>query len=304
MTAIERRSRWLLAVYPRWYRQQRAEEILGTLMEATGPDRSWPSSKDAWALILAGLRVRAGLGQRQTVRANLSQALVFAAVLVLAAYSAGHLSLGVMELGHSAPLLVPTWLALVLGLATLAVMIGAWFGPGRIVAVAALATACLWAYQPSHNQLDLAIQPIAALGFIAIMALRRERPARWWLWLAVPWYLGFLLPELFPASHILHEVQNFGPLLILAATIAWCVLDLRPMLAVALWIAIVTGADFISFVFSRIFAHSGSRLGSLIAFWPWETATAVSTGLVIVAIWRLRTPGTALSTARAASTAG
>jgi hypothetical protein len=78
------------------------------------------------------------------------------------------------------------WLNLVLGLATLAVMVGAWFGPGRIVAVAALATACLWAYQPSDNQLDRAIQPIAALGFIAILALRRERLARSWLWLVGP----------------------------------------------------------------------------------------------------------------------
>ena len=45
------------------------------------------------------------------------------------------------------------WVNLVLGLATLAVMIGAWFGPGRVVAVVAIATACLWVYQPPDNLL-------------------------------------------------------------------------------------------------------------------------------------------------------
>ena len=33
MTALERRWRWLLRAYPAWYRRERGDEMLGTLME-------------------------------------------------------------------------------------------------------------------------------------------------------------------------------------------------------------------------------------------------------------------------------
>jgi hypothetical protein len=184
--------------------------------------------------------------------------------------------------------MLSSWINLALGLATLAAMVGAWLGPPRIAAVTALVTACLWAYQPPDLQLDQAILPMAALTFIAILALRRERLARRWLWLAVPWYLVFLLPWLFRGNQILHDVINFGPFLILAATIIWCVLDLRPMLAVALAFAIGYGAGIIASV-ARIFSGASQYwAGGLIAEWPWETTAAISTVLVIAAIWRLR----------------
>jgi hypothetical protein len=55
---LERRCRWLLRVYPAWYRRKRAEEMLGTLLAASPPGRSWPSVRDARALVTGGLRVR------------------------------------------------------------------------------------------------------------------------------------------------------------------------------------------------------------------------------------------------------
>ena len=58
MTALERRSRWLLRAYPARYRRERGEEILGTLLEDSPPGRRWPSPRDARALIMGGLRVR------------------------------------------------------------------------------------------------------------------------------------------------------------------------------------------------------------------------------------------------------
>jgi hypothetical protein len=36
MTALERNCGWLLAAYPRSYREERAEEMLGTLLEGPG----------------------------------------------------------------------------------------------------------------------------------------------------------------------------------------------------------------------------------------------------------------------------
>lgn len=58
MTPLERRCRWLLRAYPAWYRRDRAGEMLGTLLEASGPGQSWPSFRDARALVTGGLRVR------------------------------------------------------------------------------------------------------------------------------------------------------------------------------------------------------------------------------------------------------
>jgi hypothetical protein len=134
MSGIERHCRWLLLAYPRWYRKDRGDEIVDTMLEAAGPDRSWPALRDSRALILAGLRVRAGLEQRLTARASLSQALLLTAVLVLAEYAAGYLRFAQGE-WNALPSWLFAWINLVLGVATLVVMIGAWFGPTRAVAI-------------------------------------------------------------------------------------------------------------------------------------------------------------------------
>jgi hypothetical protein len=61
VTPLERRFRLLLRAYPAWYRRERADEMLGTLLEASPPGRSWPSLRDARGLIIGGLRVRGPL---------------------------------------------------------------------------------------------------------------------------------------------------------------------------------------------------------------------------------------------------
>ncbi len=58
MSALERRCRWLLLAYPAWYRRRRGGEMLGTLLEASPPGRTWPSFRDARALLTGGLHVR------------------------------------------------------------------------------------------------------------------------------------------------------------------------------------------------------------------------------------------------------
>jgi hypothetical protein len=58
VTPLERRCQWLLRAYPAWYRRERAEEIVGTLLEASPPGKRWPSFRDALALVIGGLRVR------------------------------------------------------------------------------------------------------------------------------------------------------------------------------------------------------------------------------------------------------
>jgi len=58
VSALERRCRWLLRVYPAWYRHERAGEMLGTLLEASSPGRRWPSFREALARAAGGLRAR------------------------------------------------------------------------------------------------------------------------------------------------------------------------------------------------------------------------------------------------------
>jgi hypothetical protein len=58
VTPLERHCGWLLHAYPTWYRRERAAEMLGTLLEASPPGRTWPSVRDARALVIGGLRVR------------------------------------------------------------------------------------------------------------------------------------------------------------------------------------------------------------------------------------------------------
>jgi hypothetical protein len=61
VTPLERHSRLLLRAYPAWYRRERAEEMLGTLLEDSPAGHSWPSFRDARALIIGGLRARGPL---------------------------------------------------------------------------------------------------------------------------------------------------------------------------------------------------------------------------------------------------
>ena len=58
MSALERHCGWLLHAYPAWYRRDRAGEMLDTLLTASPSGRSWPSVRDARALVTGGLRVR------------------------------------------------------------------------------------------------------------------------------------------------------------------------------------------------------------------------------------------------------
>jgi hypothetical protein len=58
VTGLERRCRCLLRAYPAWYRRGRSGEMLDTLLQASPPDRKWPSVRDARALVIGGLRVR------------------------------------------------------------------------------------------------------------------------------------------------------------------------------------------------------------------------------------------------------
>ncbi len=61
MTPLERHCGWLLRAYPGWYRRERGGEMLYTLLAVSPPGQQWPSFRDAWSLLIGGLRVRGPL---------------------------------------------------------------------------------------------------------------------------------------------------------------------------------------------------------------------------------------------------
>jgi hypothetical protein len=64
VTALERRYARLLAAYPPEHRQHHGTEILDTLLLAASPGQRWPSAREAVALVVGGLRVRAARAPR------------------------------------------------------------------------------------------------------------------------------------------------------------------------------------------------------------------------------------------------
>jgi hypothetical protein len=74
--ALERRYRALLRAYPKAYREQRSEEIIGTLMDAARPGQTTPDWAQRVDLVLAGLRerLRAVTGGRTRPRAGVKTA--------------------------------------------------------------------------------------------------------------------------------------------------------------------------------------------------------------------------------------
>lgn len=56
--ALERRYRRLLLAYPRDYRADHGDELIGTILDSAEPGRAVPSAREAAALIVGGLRAR------------------------------------------------------------------------------------------------------------------------------------------------------------------------------------------------------------------------------------------------------
>jgi hypothetical protein len=68
VTPLERRIPPLDGHVSHRVRQQHPSEILGTLLEAAGPARTWPSLREVVALLIGGLRTRAWLARKEPGR--------------------------------------------------------------------------------------------------------------------------------------------------------------------------------------------------------------------------------------------
>jgi hypothetical protein len=81
--ALARRYELLMRAYPAAYRRQRAGEIIDTMLEAAGPEQSRPTLGEAAAMLLGGLRARAGSNLRRPLPTTLRYSAILGALLLI-----------------------------------------------------------------------------------------------------------------------------------------------------------------------------------------------------------------------------
>jgi hypothetical protein len=281
MTALEWRCRWLLHAYPAWYRRQRGEEMLGTLMEASPAGRRWPSPRDIWAMLIGGLRVRAGQQQRLSTPANLRLAGLLGAALGLLWLIGNNLGSVIMFWTHVYPAATPAGLGYqaAASLLALAAVLAAWFAPWPVVAAPALAGAALWVYSGDRV---MASQPAGLLILLVILTAGRPRMPRSWLGLAGLLFACTVLAQCTaaPRLYFLFTPLSFAPWVVLGAVILWAAVDARPAVAMASYLA----SNYL--IFSLLdYAGYGAAPA---AAWEWYLPATGVAVLGTCALWRLR----------------
>lgn len=233
------REQWyadLLRFYPRAYRAERGDEMLATLVEA---DR--PLGRETAALVIGGLRARAGLGEL-TSPGKLWLSALRLAVLLLVAYAtalaaakAGRIVFSDLLMGRGLALLsdLGTLGAFAGGLLALLAFAGARYRTGMLLTAGAFVLT-LWSlsWYPvfALTLVDNQFWPLPLAFLLAVPLLLwpargAARPA-WWL-LAVP-VAVVLLPTAFDAS------LNWQPYALYATgagALLWAVVDARVALA-------------------------------------------------------------------------
>jgi hypothetical protein len=266
MNPLERRCCWLLRAYPRWYRRQRGDEMLATLLEASQPGQRWPSARDVRALIMGGLRVRAGQDQQLTTAANLRLAAQLGAALTLLPLLAANLTSVVLIWTHSYASNPRPGYVLAYTLLGLAAVVAAWFAPRPVVAVLAVSAAGAWVYWGDRG---MAILPAGLLVLLAVLVFLGERLPRSWLWLAG----GLFAVNALQAVLVLRPLYFLYVLLALGAFV-----DARPAIAMGMYIACTfVAADLLNYV-------GGVRP----LMWPLYLPVAGAAVLASGAFWRLR----------------
>jgi len=245
---LERRARWLLRAYPAAYRADRGEEITGTLRETVPPGRDWPPSREAVALVAAGLRARREANLRQGLAASLRQVAVAGAAVYLVQLPA--LGLGAVawsaRRGHLPPLLWNYgWLFYALGVLSLVILAAGWSGRrGLVAAGAAAAVIAAVSFTVIWQQWDLMVVLADFVGppvvVFLLFARRMERPPLSLLWLpglallvALAESLANTYPALFAATTagttLLSPYTTGLSLVAVLVAVCWLATDVRPL---------------------------------------------------------------------------
>jgi len=235
---LERRARTLLRAYPADYRRDRAEEVIGTLLEATPAGHSFPSARDAQALIAGGVRARAARNRRLSTTTNLRLALLLGLSIFLAFNV--NFFLAAWEVGDGRF----GWLAIAAGLLSVAAALAPWLGRRAVTTAIVFPAAALLAYEMLSEMSGERLTPradtesclawmLVAMGALAALSGGQGRLPRSWLCLPCLPLAGLAGLGLLSFSGEAHMMAGFHlpeyAILLLPAVVAcWFVTDARP----------------------------------------------------------------------------
>jgi hypothetical protein len=282
VSPLERHCQLLLRVYPAAYREIRGEEIIGTLLEATPPERSWPWPRDSRGLIFGGLRARAAFNRQLTTGANLRTALLAGTAAYLAYNAAAIVGYDVgAELRnggqhfHPVPVDWPQLLACALILVTVLL---AWLSRRRMVVLAGTlpaGAAATWIAGTSHPDAfgETVVSLVSLAALVALSGNSEPRSRRWLVAMGVIALVPLVLNV---EPHVGLYVFETLQLTVAAAAILWAVIDARPVVAVSvfilgLWLPYAVGNLTQGF--------------TLLYLWPY---LAITTLIAVPAVWLLR----------------
>jgi hypothetical protein len=246
---LERRARALLRAYPAEYRHGRAEEIIGTLLEAAPAGRSLPTAREAWSLIAGGRHARAARNRCPGVKANLRLALLLGISIYLSAEFGLTLVGNVLGFVGFFPAggtlrLMDTQLAL-----GLAVALAPWLGSRAATTALAIPAGALVAYGDLRGNPggETTISVAEILIVMAALAALSGGPVRLpgsWLWLPVAFPLAPVAERLLSLQHTpgsAFGTSELGALLLLTAVVVcWLVTDARPAFALCVAVLLET----------------------------------------------------------------
>ena len=238
---LERRARTLLRAYPAEYRHGRAEEIIGTLLEAAPPGQSFPSAREAWSLIAAGWHARAARNRRPGVKANVRLALLLGISIYLSFYFGLGLAGSVLGFFPGQSWLTNTTLALGTAMA-----LAPWLGSRAAVTALAIPAGALVAYgdlRGNSYTITSVAELLVVMAALAALSGGPVRLPRSWLWLpcASPLVLAAGRVLSLQRTPRLEASLELGALSLLAVVVVcWLITDARP--AFALCLAVLLGA--------------------------------------------------------------
>jgi hypothetical protein len=286
-TPLEHHARWLLRFYPAAYRRERAEEIIGTLLEATRDDRRWPRARDVGALVVGGIRARAAQNHQRTVGANLRVAVMAGLAIYTAIWFATYMAGFVQGFvwfgpGSAPPIGWMGWPAAVTALLAGATVVLAWIAPRVGLLAGALASAAVVAFAvANHDALEPHLVQVLAVAGLAALAPRAGRPPRRWLWLPGVVVISALTELATGYGWLAYSWRFSGELTLLAvaaAGILWIAIDARLMIAVLTFVGLIAAQ----------MAVAEIRFGAGAAILPMLPFLTVIGALILATGWLLR----------------